>query len=480
MGLPYSPSAKYSAEFIGTFFLVFTIGCNVHTGSLAAALSIGSMLMVMIYALGSVSGAHFNPAVTLSVALSGRNLINFADMVLYMVAQVLGGITGALTYYLLLGEAFILMPVAPHYGGGAVAVEILYTAALCYVVLNVATTHSEQVENGQEHGNCPNGFFGLAIGFTVVASAITIGPISGCSLNPAVSIGSMSAAFVLHGKGTFLFWTTYVFAPFAGAVVGAMAFFCVQGGVYNRYEYWYLSWDLNNPKHKDVKKLLDRETGAGRSRDVKLSSLKSQKSIPLTTNDVLEFDKAQLQTQMFCGLLWELSTDKQGTVDLMNADIACVKYNKNGRHLNAVYFAEEHRNDKDNKISLTEDNADLSKVKGQKEDDQRIYFKLADVQNHVYALAFCVNIFTKDHKFKDVKKLSVRLFDSQRNTEICCFDKGDLDENNNFLIVAVLHRHGDTWRMVPVDEGAYKNERVWRHFESDIQACVMKEAFPNY
>merc|ERR1719326_2181163 len=93
-----SPFAKYTAEFVGTFFLVLTVGCNVHTGSIGAALSIGSMLMVMIYALGSVSGAHFDPAVTLAVLLSGRGKIGFVSAFIYVIVQILGGICAALLY----------------------------------------------------------------------------------------------------------------------------------------------------------------------------------------------------------------------------------------------------------------------------------------------------------------------------------------------------------------------------------------------
>merc|ERR1719353_2815704 len=94
----HGPISKYVAEMIGTFFLVLTVGCCVHTGSLVAALSIGGMLMVMIYALGSVSGAHLNPAVTLGILLSGRNKINPLDAVAYMCFQCIGGICAALLY----------------------------------------------------------------------------------------------------------------------------------------------------------------------------------------------------------------------------------------------------------------------------------------------------------------------------------------------------------------------------------------------
>merc|ERR1719281_623817 len=143
--------SKLTAEFIGTFFLVFTIGCNVHSGSIAAAISIGAMLMVMIYSLGSVSGGHFNPAVTVAVRLSGRGKITDHDAVAYVLAQVAGGICGAMVYRLIVDTAFILGPVGLYSTADAVAAEIFFSAALCYVVLNVATTANERgnVRDGQ-------------------------------------------------------------------------------------------------------------------------------------------------------------------------------------------------------------------------------------------------------------------------------------------------------------------------------------------
>merc|ERR1719420_1612777 len=177
------------------------------------------MLMVMIYALGSVSGAHLNPAVTLGVLLSGRNKIGPLDACAYMICQCLGGICAAMMYLNVFGTAFMLRPVGPWYStGDACAAEILYTWALVYVVLNVATASK----------NDPNHYFGLAIGFTVVTAAITIGAISGCSLNPAVSIGSIIAAHYVHGVPAFHFSSFYIFAPFVGAICGVLAFYLVR------------------------------------------------------------------------------------------------------------------------------------------------------------------------------------------------------------------------------------------------------------
>merc|ERR1719181_186690 len=176
------------------------------------------MLMVMIYALGSVSGAHLNPAVTLGVLLSGRNKINPFDAVLYMCVQCLGGICAALCYLSIFGTAFMLKPVWQYSTGDMCGAEVLYTWALVYVVLNVATASE----------NDPNHYFGLAIGFTVVAAAITVGAISGCSLNPAVSVGSMVAASFTHGMVAYHFSSFYVFAPFVGAIIAVLSFYLVR------------------------------------------------------------------------------------------------------------------------------------------------------------------------------------------------------------------------------------------------------------
>merc|ERR1719498_2139248 len=174
--------------------------------------------MVMIFALGAVSGAHFNPAVTLAVALSGRGLIHIVDVFVYMIVQIAGGICAAITYSAITGKAFFLMPVWDYSASDVVAVEVLYSWALCYVVLNVATTSTE----------AGNNYFGLAIGFTVVSAAIAIGSISGCSLNPAVSVGSYVAAYRHHGEPAIAFWGIYTFAPFLGALVAWLFFMAVR------------------------------------------------------------------------------------------------------------------------------------------------------------------------------------------------------------------------------------------------------------
>ena len=169
--------SKYLTEFIGTFFLVLTIGCTVipAAAGVIPPLAIGSALMVMIFAGGHVSGGHYNPAVTLGVSMRGR--CPASDVVPYWVSQVLGAVVAALTAMFLVGRpsgAALTPAIVP-----AFVAELLFTFALVYVVLNVATAK----------GTSGNSFYGLAIGFTVMTGAFAVGGVSGGAFNPAVAVG---------------------------------------------------------------------------------------------------------------------------------------------------------------------------------------------------------------------------------------------------------------------------------------------------
>jgi aquaporin Z len=200
---------KYLAEFIGTFFLVLTIGCTaVRTGSgVIPPLAIGSILMVMVFANGHVSGAHLNPAVTLAVWLRGR--CPAADVPGYMLSQVLGGAAGAfVALFLIHGEAFV-NPDKRLDPARSLVAEFFFTFALCYVVLNTATAR----------GTSGNSFYGLAIGFTVLAGAFSVGAISGGAFNPAVAIGLV----IMGVTGVADLWILLA-GTFAGGAVAALAF----------------------------------------------------------------------------------------------------------------------------------------------------------------------------------------------------------------------------------------------------------------
>ena len=199
---------KYLVEFIGTFFLVLTIGCAAVLGNAGplAPLAIGSALMVMIFAGGHISGAHYNPAVTLAVFLRGKCPV--ADIGPYMIAQVAGAALAAAIVLFLKGDKPDPAPlklIVAH----ALLVELLYTFALAYVVLNVATAK----------GTSGNSFYGLAIGFTVLAGAFAVGSISGGAFNPAVAI----ALVIMKVTSVGSIWI-FLVANFAGGALAAVVF----------------------------------------------------------------------------------------------------------------------------------------------------------------------------------------------------------------------------------------------------------------
>src|SRR2546423_4103473 len=179
------PMNKYLPELIGTFFLVLTIGLSVLGGTPMAPLAIGAALMAMVYMGGHVSGGHYTPAVSLAVLLRGK--LQARDVAPYMTMQVLGAVVAAIVVYVVLGRTFAPAPGQGASAVGALLIEVLYTTALCLVVLHSATAP-------QTTGNS---FYGLAIGFTVAAGAFAGGPISGGAFNPAVGIGPILVSAVV-------------------------------------------------------------------------------------------------------------------------------------------------------------------------------------------------------------------------------------------------------------------------------------------
>jgi aquaporin Z len=192
---------KYITEFIGTFFLVLVIAL---TGE---PLAIGAVLMVMVFAGGHISGAHYNPAVTLAILI--RKKISVNEAAIYMVVQIVAAIAAAL-----LGQWFIgpkevkALDFSDSFAWPLIA-ELLGTFALAYVVLNVATAR----------GNAGNSFYGLAIGFTVFAMATAFGSYSGGAFNPAVAVGGC----ILKAIGWKWIWI-YLVACFGGAAMAAIVF----------------------------------------------------------------------------------------------------------------------------------------------------------------------------------------------------------------------------------------------------------------
>jgi aquaporin Z len=198
---------KYIAEFIGTFFLVLTIGCTVIGGGtgVIAPLAIGAALMVMVYAGGHISGGHFNPAVTLGVLIRGK--VSTADAVPYILAQLAGAAVATMAVkFLRAGVA--VTPMVPNVGPALLA-EFLFTFALVYVVLNSATAQ----------GTSGNSFYGLAIGMTVMTGAFAVGDISGGAFNPAVALG-----ISMLGLSSWENIWIYLVANFGAAIVAAVVF----------------------------------------------------------------------------------------------------------------------------------------------------------------------------------------------------------------------------------------------------------------
>lgn len=203
---------KLLTESIGTFFLVLTIGLAVIGRVEVAPLAIGSVLMAMVYMGGHVSGAHYNPAVTLAVWLRGK--LPAAEILPYIGAQLAGAFVAALVAQGILGETFAPAPRAGLSVGAFLAVEVLFTFALALVVLNVATAPT----------TAGNSYYGLAIGFTVLAGAFVAGPISGGAFNPAVGFGPILVD-ALFGDGRALrsLWVYFV-GPAAGGLLAAVVY----------------------------------------------------------------------------------------------------------------------------------------------------------------------------------------------------------------------------------------------------------------
>jgi aquaporin Z len=195
---------KSLVEFIGTFFLVFTVGIAVRSGAAFAPFAIAAVLMVMIFSGGHISGAHYNPAVSLAAFVRGA--LPAAELLRYWAFQLLGGLAAGL----LVNAIAVNAPALGAHGVlPSITVEFLFTFALAWVVLNTATAKGTQ----------GNSFYGLAIGGTVLAGAIAVGGISGGAFNPAVGLGVYVMG--LESLNQFLI---YIGADLAGGLAAGLAF----------------------------------------------------------------------------------------------------------------------------------------------------------------------------------------------------------------------------------------------------------------
>lgn len=202
---------KYLTEMIGTFVFMFAVIGILLSGTecpAAVALGIGAVLMVMVYASGHISGGHLNPAVSIAAYLRGA--LPLGDLGPYIVAQLVGALAAFGVGFGLWHDKY--SPGTLDLSGAvwpAFLAELVFTFALCYVVLHTATSKD----------SAGNSFYGLAIGFIVTVGVVAVGAISGAAFNPAITFGLM-----LSGVFAWKFLWVYLLAQVLGAVVAAYAY----------------------------------------------------------------------------------------------------------------------------------------------------------------------------------------------------------------------------------------------------------------
>lgn len=214
---------KYIAEAIGTFALVFcgtgAIIINEETNGMVShvgiSITFGLIIMAMIYALGDISGAHLNPAVSIAFTIAKRFPVK--ELVPYVISQSVGALAASFILRLLFPENLFLGTSLPTGSEGqAFVLELILTFFLMLVIINVATGSKEQ-----------GMFAGLAIGSTVLLEAMFAGPICGASMNPARSLGPA----VVSGHLQHL-WI-YLTATIAGAVIAVPVWKYLSGNSIN-------------------------------------------------------------------------------------------------------------------------------------------------------------------------------------------------------------------------------------------------------
>lgn len=205
---------KLLVEFIGTFFLVLAVLLNQNAGVMNLV-AIGATLMVMIYAGGHISGAHYNPAVTLAVWL--RNKISTNEALSYIGSQLLAAVVAVILVGTVFGGHALTLSGGAVFNDNIAAIfaELLGTFALAYVVLNIATAKA----------NAGNSAYGLAIGFTVTACGYLLGKYSGGAFNPAVAL-----AIMLNGAFSLSVAWVYILGCFGGAGLAAVVFNYLNAG----------------------------------------------------------------------------------------------------------------------------------------------------------------------------------------------------------------------------------------------------------
>jgi aquaporin Z len=207
------PTARYLTEFIATYLVVLTVGCNIIAGSLVWVFTAYALVVVVLtYATGPSSGGNLNPAVSVALLLAGK--VTPREACIYSAVQLAAGLAGALSYAILFGEAFTLGPSRGYGWWQAGLAELLYTFLLCFVVLNTATAKRHATDQ----------FYGLAIGLVFIAGGYSAGHVSGGCFNPALAFGiDVTGAAVKFG------WSiVYIIFELLGAVLAAVLYRIVR------------------------------------------------------------------------------------------------------------------------------------------------------------------------------------------------------------------------------------------------------------
>lgn len=197
-------------EFVGTMLLVVVIALSVEHAGEMAPLAIGLGLTGLIYMGRWLSGAQYNPVVTLAVLIGGK--MSVADFLPYVLSQLAGALCGSALAYAITGK--VLAPVPAAGLGPALLVEVLMTFMMVLVILNVAT--ARRTEGNQ--------FYGVAIGLTVTAAIYAGGKVSGSVMNPAVAIGPIVMDALAGEARSFPTGWLYIVGPVVGSLLAAGVF----------------------------------------------------------------------------------------------------------------------------------------------------------------------------------------------------------------------------------------------------------------
>lgn len=211
-----------AAEFVGTFFLVATVGTSVVGGGSLAAVAIGLVLGIQVYTFGSVSGGFFNPAVVLAVLLSGRGKISKKQAAMYAAVECFGALAGACCAFLATDSTFYFDYGKTQGWRASLTLEILFTMLLCGTVLVTGTSN-----------DAPNHYFGFAIGLSVTGGALASGGFDQGSFNPAVTLGINLVNYMNSGPGQsgpcVGSWVIFLLAPLLGGALAAGVFRGTRG-----------------------------------------------------------------------------------------------------------------------------------------------------------------------------------------------------------------------------------------------------------